>query len=630
VQDSPTEVLWSLADRLGSVNALVDGNGTVVDTRSYDSFGNLLTPASNVNFRYGYTGRELDSETGLHFYRARYYDTFIGRFISTDPIGFSAGDTNLYRYVGNSATLYTDANGTDIFSDARNILFNVANVWSGGTLGLITSNWHEGNFFYDRLVDTDKFVAGFADTVTFGRSTIIRENIYGDRITGQHEGVLFHFGQAAGFGAGFALGAATGVGWGAGLARAYTAVSTGVGIVDTSLKIATGQMDWSNPLSYLEVAGNFAPAIGFARAKIAGTKAFQKFASNTLAAGKGLLNKITGITDDIWDFASSKIFKKGQCFVAGTEIITIDGIKNIEDIQVGDLVLADDPTTPGEIEYKPVLNTFIRNATSLIDIYIDGEQIVATEEHPFWVPDVGWVAAKDLTAGMYLQTSTEARLDIDKVDRHIEATKVYNFEVEGFHTYFVSDLGFLVHNAGSNYGDDLGRLYTPADAHELLAGRDSVSLELFGGKTGQLKNSINIDIEATQGVKANILTDKLSFIPDNTVDEITTFNPFIPKEYGGTGISDYLEEAARVVKPGGKIIISGEFSNKFATLINKRNNITSANQELLAKLNLQVEALNIPLPDAYQDMKFFKYDQGGFANVIPNANIKTTILVKGN
>jgi RHS repeat-associated protein len=41
-------------------------------------------------------GRELDRETGLYYYRARYYDPKVGRFISEDPIGFSAGDTNLH------------------------------------------------------------------------------------------------------------------------------------------------------------------------------------------------------------------------------------------------------------------------------------------------------------------------------------------------------------------------------------------------------------------------------------------------------------------------------------------------------------------------------------------------------
>ena len=64
-----------------------------------------------VEFRYGFTGREQDAETGLDYYRARYYDASNGRFISEDPIGFNAGDANLYRYVGNSPTNYNDPSG---------------------------------------------------------------------------------------------------------------------------------------------------------------------------------------------------------------------------------------------------------------------------------------------------------------------------------------------------------------------------------------------------------------------------------------------------------------------------------------------------------------------------------------
>jgi hypothetical protein len=135
-----------------------------------------------------------------------------------------------------------------------------------------------------------------------------------------------------------------------------------------------------------------------------------------------------------------------NCFVAGTKIWTINGEKNIEDIKVGDWVLSDDPNTPGEVIYKQVLQTFEKETGTTINIFIDGEKITTTEEHPFWVPDVGWVLAKDLNVGTHLQTKTESWLDVDKVDKHIELTKVYNFEVEGFHTYFVSDLGFLVHN----------------------------------------------------------------------------------------------------------------------------------------------------------------------------------------
>ncbi|MGB8688108.1 MAG: RHS repeat-associated core domain-containing protein, partial [Microcoleus sp.] len=57
------------------------------------------------------TGRELDSETGNYYYNSRYYDPQVGRFISEDTIGFGGGDANLYRYVGNSPTNYTDPSG---------------------------------------------------------------------------------------------------------------------------------------------------------------------------------------------------------------------------------------------------------------------------------------------------------------------------------------------------------------------------------------------------------------------------------------------------------------------------------------------------------------------------------------
>jgi RHS repeat-associated protein len=88
----------------------VSENGTVLNHFVYDGFG-TRTGSTTAEFRYGYTGRELDAETGLYYYRARYYDSKVGRFISEDPIGFSAGDTNLYRYVGNNSTNYTDPTG---------------------------------------------------------------------------------------------------------------------------------------------------------------------------------------------------------------------------------------------------------------------------------------------------------------------------------------------------------------------------------------------------------------------------------------------------------------------------------------------------------------------------------------
>jgi RHS repeat-associated protein len=64
-----------------------------------------------LNPRFAYTQREWDREIGLYFYRARYYDPGVGRFIGEDPIGFEAQDANLFRYANNSPINFTDPTG---------------------------------------------------------------------------------------------------------------------------------------------------------------------------------------------------------------------------------------------------------------------------------------------------------------------------------------------------------------------------------------------------------------------------------------------------------------------------------------------------------------------------------------
>jgi len=93
---------------LGSTTGLTDSNGVVTESASYDSFGRTIS--SNLTTRYQYTGREYDEYTGLMFYRARFYDPQIGRFISEDPIGF-AGGINLFDYVKSNPVLYRDPTG---------------------------------------------------------------------------------------------------------------------------------------------------------------------------------------------------------------------------------------------------------------------------------------------------------------------------------------------------------------------------------------------------------------------------------------------------------------------------------------------------------------------------------------
>ena len=79
------------ADGLGSVTSLTNTSGAKVQTYTYDSFGNILATTGSLTNSFRYTGREFDTETGLYYYRARYYDPAAGRFISEDPIGFFGG-----------------------------------------------------------------------------------------------------------------------------------------------------------------------------------------------------------------------------------------------------------------------------------------------------------------------------------------------------------------------------------------------------------------------------------------------------------------------------------------------------------------------------------------------------------
>jgi RHS repeat-associated protein len=111
-------------DGLSSVTSLSSSAGTLVNTYTYDSFGKLTASTGTLVNPFQYTGRELDPETGLYEYRARYYDQNVGRFKSEDPIGFKGG-VNFYRYVGNNATNRTDPDGM-AFKDCASALEELA------------------------------------------------------------------------------------------------------------------------------------------------------------------------------------------------------------------------------------------------------------------------------------------------------------------------------------------------------------------------------------------------------------------------------------------------------------------------------------------------------------------------
>ncbi len=109
-EDGAGDVAWLLTDKLGSVREVVDSGGNVLDAITYDSYGNILNEtnaAAGGSFRF--TAGAYDSALGLTYLWHRWYAN--GHWLSEDPKGFAAEDTNLGRYAGNDPTNATDPTG---------------------------------------------------------------------------------------------------------------------------------------------------------------------------------------------------------------------------------------------------------------------------------------------------------------------------------------------------------------------------------------------------------------------------------------------------------------------------------------------------------------------------------------
>lgn len=126
-------VLWYLTDNLHSVRDVVDSTGTVVNHLEYSAFGRITSETdTDATPFFAYTGREWDEAVNLQYNRRRWYDPSLARWISEDPIRWSAGDTNLYRYVENDPINKTDPSGLElqIVTICDTMYFHIYNDYS--------------------------------------------------------------------------------------------------------------------------------------------------------------------------------------------------------------------------------------------------------------------------------------------------------------------------------------------------------------------------------------------------------------------------------------------------------------------------------------------------------------------
>ena len=199
----------------------------------------------------------------------------------------------------------------------------------------------------------------------------------------------------------------------------------------------------------------------------------------------------------------------GNCFIAGTLVATADGLKPIEDIEVGDEVLAYDPET-GEQAYKPVVRLFRNETDKWYHVHVNEQDITCTTEHPFYVADIDeFVPAKDLKAGQHVLLSDGSYTVIDGilVEELSTPETTYNFEVEDYHTYYVSEDKVLVHNMCSDpvnnpledikYSDKVMKQMRIGDNHSFPLEVDNFGalgkITKITGADGQIYTKLTID-----------------------------------------------------------------------------------------------------------------------------------------
>ena len=156
------------------------------------------------------------------------------------------------------------------------------------------------------------------------------------------------------------------------------------------------------------------------------------------------------VADSAGNIGSAIIsFDGPYCFAEGTKVLTESGMKNIEEIKVGEKVYAINIDT-NQRELKEVTNVIENNSKEIYELTIEGEIVKATPKHKFYIIDKGWTMACELEEGDII-ASKEENITINKIKlvTYDEPIKVYNLTVDDFHTYLITEYEVLVHNAGS-------------------------------------------------------------------------------------------------------------------------------------------------------------------------------------
>jgi len=467
-------VFLELQNHLGSNVAVIDkATSELVEATNYAAYGQTdsdYRPERWASFRepYKFTGKEEDIEVGLMYFGARFYSPALNRFVSPDPLAVhkpGSADDNLYAYVSGRTFSAVDPDGQALWfipilvGIAVSAIINVAQQemrieqarqqgqvipFDWGSLALsvgIAAASGGAGAGAGAIAGSPGYSVGTAAIVNTVTSTITSSTLSGaaTQVQRMHQGATWNWGQ---FGTEVGIGVASsalGAGVGAGAlklnfsgasAAGFGSFAAGASSSAMSQYAAGGKISWGVAMMNGAVMGgiSYGTTLGLQKAGI-----FDGPDSDAPCKGPSCGGGAGGC----------------KCFAAGTLVATIAGLKPIEEIRVGDLVLSRDVLT-GVTEYKPVTTTFVTEDRELLDLTFrlpngSSEVITSTPGHPFFVEGKGWVQAAELEIDT--EVSTQAGLaKLSSALSKAHRGRAFNFEVADYHTYFVGRGQHLVHN----------------------------------------------------------------------------------------------------------------------------------------------------------------------------------------